>query len=452
MDDATYWIYAGNKNDTERPDTPYTLEQPGQWQVGLKVYKGDFFKVTQKDNIRNGGTSFGQYYIADNDFTCDINDSSTSYPRNGGGSSHNWYHPVTPTWVGVDDLKIYVNNSDHSASIHSNGLNMIPVTVEFTAKFPKDLVKLPTLNLQEIIDSIKIFSYYDATLTQLKKIDKIPVAGSPYNETDSIWACTYKPNKYMALSPSEIQSAKAPRYKLTFYVFCNSPSLTCLTLGAIVWPSGVARSTPLTLAGLPFISYFNTNGSSLPVTITTLEPFSYPLTGSTLSDMVKPYVIPNGNHYQVDYFLTLPDEVAIYDCIPYNPGVASEMPIITEREITDSNPPDFWSACIAQKNYYNLHYIFKPGETIESSVTLNDGAVFKFSNTEGTKIKSLYVSIISQHGKTSRDLSRCCQATFKVYDENGNSGVFSLQRQDNDHGNIKLNILFGCEDSNPYYR
>lgn len=48
--------YAGSKNDTARPDT-YTLEKPGQWQVGLKVYKGDFFKVTIKDNMRNGATS-----------------------------------------------------------------------------------------------------------------------------------------------------------------------------------------------------------------------------------------------------------------------------------------------------------------------------------------------------------------------------------------------------------
>lgn len=102
---------------------------------------------------------------------------------------------------------------------------MIPVTVEFTATFAEGVKKLPTLDPQEIIDSIKIFSYYDASLAQLKKIhdDKIPVAGSPYNETDSIWACASKPNKYMALSPSEIQPAKPPKYKQTFYVFATPP-------------------------------------------------------------------------------------------------------------------------------------------------------------------------------------------------------------------------------------
>ncbi|MGV3344428.1 Ig-like domain-containing protein [Enterobacteriaceae bacterium LUAb1] len=85
------------KSTSDAPPA-HTYPNPGNWQHGTLVQKGDIFRVNQNDVNNNSGHILGDYFLALSNFVLSVSDGTTFYPGRG-AFSNTWAYVEYPIYT-----------------------------------------------------------------------------------------------------------------------------------------------------------------------------------------------------------------------------------------------------------------------------------------------------------------------------------------------------------------
>jgi hypothetical protein len=353
--------------------TGLDYDNPKIW--GDKVNKGDIFIVRREDAQNNGSYAEGDFYIAQFDGECSVN-----YYPGWGQDNEKWKH----AWTGLSRFELRLENGARSGTMYGNGLNQIGVNVYFTAI--DDQGRTVPLS-DEVVQRAKV--------SLLNYVDERPLPGG--------WTYTETRNQFHTLPQgqgvAESFSDDSPRIK-TYYLSCGKDERSrSVSVGSgISLPGG----------GVVTNSYRNFNN---PVSVTALDPIFYTSSNTRLDREDT----ADGWHWDQDnYYFTITERGCRIIRVDIHGAPTG---------------PSNWSI-ISKDKHPNWHYIWAFGPEGTARVEPLD-VDLRYNQRENalclTRLKSTYYN--------SGYDNWYFEVRFIIYDQYGNSGLFSAVRNEADWGN-----------------
>lgn len=395
-------------------------------------------------------------------------------------------------WGYADNLTI-ITDRGAKASIYGNGLNMIKVYVTFTPKTKINgrCLGNDALTLEDIHKAVTPIKY--KSLTGLAYIDN-PLTGETISSppTNSQWYYSWTPNDYVSnlpykeVTPGELVAHQFDTpatpvagdrdptniVQCCFYLFAykiKSADLNCgddtCNIGVQIIPTqneDAVKDEDKNIATISDSDGDNNNSAGLNIQV--YDRIDYDFNGDDSADVktVVSYESHPTKYNRNDYYLhfkstnIIKPKVFKFELVPSD---YSSPP----HHSFNNQPWSYW--CKVENFYSSNHFIWELSHPGAVNLQLHQGHAYINFHSYGTIPDALCVQYIdldvstqiSGYRPTGSSIAYdyCEQVTFRIYDQYGNNGVFSIVRQrkigDASGKAIPISILSGDHNSNPYY-
>ncbi|WP_372070877.1 hypothetical protein P7L75_19310 [Tistrella mobilis] len=364
----------------QRQATAGTYENPKVW--GNDAQKGDIFVVRPSDADNNHIYAAGDFMIAQFDGS-----SQGRYYPAWGENNADWQH----AWSGLSDFRIVFETGATSGSIYGNGLNQIGVRIYFT---PIDV------NSTVVPLSPAVLARTSITLLDYTTAQSLP----------SGWAYGTSVNQFHTLPEGQNAAARFAQFVqevTTYYVTCATDARSrAITIGSkITLPDGGYALNADQHFSAPAGNFKNS------VALRALTPIFYNSSNTRLDREDT----ANGKDWDQDnYYFTITEQ----GCY------------IIRSDISGApSGPSNWSI-ISKDKHPNWHYIWQFGP--ENTAYISQiGINIRYNQRRN----AVCLTRLHSSSYNSGYDNWYYETRFTIYDQYGNSGLFSAVRNESDWGN-----------------